>query len=145
MSKSFMPTLAEVYLDTRRDMAVKPANALSIAKSRLAIWREAFPDRIEGNKLARFLLAKEATGARFNRLIPAWAKTLPPPKPARPWAGQPPRFPAWVYFATGAGQNLPAALAFFVFEVIFKMGLPGFEPGSSGPKPEILQGYTTTP
>ena len=41
--------------------------------------------------------------------------------------------------------NLPAALAFFVFEVIFKMGLPGFEPGSSGPKPEILPGYTTTP
>lgn len=95
MCKSFMPTLAEIYRDERSTW-IPAASALRSARRRLAVWREAFPDTVDQDKLARFLLAKNATGARLNRLIPAWAKTAPPPKPQKPWAGQPPHFPAWV-------------------------------------------------
>lgn len=96
MCKSFMPTLYELYREERGNMTTPPFQARGLASRRISIWREAFPDRIDDNRLARFMLAKNATGARLNRLIPAWAKTPPPPKPQKPWAGQPPRFPAWV-------------------------------------------------
>ncbi len=46
------------------------------------------------------------------------------------------------YFA----PNLPADFDFFNFGVILlEMGLPGFEPGSPGPKPGRLPSYPTAP
>lgn len=75
MYKSFMPTLAELYRDERGPIGERKDALISFgcsrhayeairrARARIAMWKQAFPDTVDPDKLNRFLLAKNATGA----------------------------------------------------------------------------------